>query len=107
MSSIVRGRPVSPLVRFAVACLESISDTVPMANNISQNEIRRRVQASSGLTPEERILAGVKQAELAIRVVEVELRDQFPDADEATNASLLLERVRMMKRIQNRRIARR
>jgi len=72
-----------------------------------QNEIRRRVQASSGLSPEERILAGIRQSELAIRVVKDGLRDQYPDADEATIASLLLERIRLMKRIQNGRIAKR
>lgn len=76
-----------------------------MENDTLPNEIRRRVQASSGLSPEERILAGIKQSELAIRVVKDGLRDQYPDADEATIASLLLERVRLMKRIQNRKIA--
>jgi hypothetical protein len=49
-------------------------------------------------------LSGIKQSELAIRVVEDGLRDQHPDADDATIASLLLERVRLLKRIQNRRI---
>jgi hypothetical protein len=92
-------------VPLAVAWFEPISDTADMAKGILQNEIRRRVQASSGLSPEERILAGIKQSELAIRVVEAGLRDQYPDADEATIASLLLERVRLMKNIQNRRIA--
>ena len=77
-----------------------------MENGTLQNEIQRRVQASSGLNAEERILAGIKQSELAIRVVEDGLRDQHPDADDATIASLLLERIRLMKRIQNRRIAR-
>jgi len=72
-----------------------------MENDTLRNEIRRRVQASSGLSPEERILAGIKQSELAIRVVEDGLRDQYPDADETTIASLLLERIRLMKRIQN------
>lgn len=91
---------------LAVAWFEPISDTVVMANGILQNEIQRRVQASSGLRPEERILAGIKQSELAIRVVEDGLRDQYPGADEATIALLLLERVRLMKKIQNRRIAR-
>lgn len=91
---------------LAVAWFEPISDTVVMANGILQNEIQRRVQASSGLRPEERILAGIKQSELAIRVVEDGLRDQYPDADEATIALLLLERVRLMKKLQNRRIAR-
>lgn len=76
-----------------------------MENRHRQDEIRRRVEASSGLSPEERILAGIKQSELAIRVVEDGLRDQWPDADEATIASLLLERVRLMKKIQSRRIA--
>lgn len=90
---------------MAVAWWEPISDTAFMENGIPQNEIRRRVQASSGLSPEERILAGIKQSELAIRVVEDGLRDQFPDADEATIASLLLERIRLMKRIQNGRVA--
>ena len=91
-------------VPLAVAWLEPISDNLVMANESFQSEIRRRVQASSGLSPEERILSGIKQSELAIRVVEDGLRDQHPDADDATIASLLLERVRLLKRIQNRRI---
>ena len=78
-----------------------------MENGTLENEIRRRVQAGSSLSPGERILAGIKQSELAIRVVEDGLRDQYPDADEATIASLLLERIRLMKRIQNGRIAKR
>jgi len=90
---------------MAVAWLEPTSDTVIMVNEIPQNEIRRRVQASSGLTPEERIMAGIKQSELAIRVVEDGLRDQHPDADDATIASLLVERIRLMKRVQNGRVA--
>ena len=53
-----------------VAWWRPISDTAFMDNGTLQNEIRRRVQASSGLSPEERILAGIKQSELAIRVVE-------------------------------------
>lgn len=92
-------------MKSAVAWWERISDTAFMENGTLQNEIRRRVQASFGLSPEERILAGIKQSELAIRVVEDGLRDQHPDADDATIASLLLERVRLMKRIQNQRIA--
>ena len=84
-----------------------ISDTVTMVDENLQNDIRRRVQASSGLAPEERILAGIKQSELAIRVVKDGLRDQFPNANDATIASLLLERIRLMKRVQNRRIAQR
>ncbi len=89
----------------AVAWHKRISDTTSMANDNHQNDIRRRVQASSGLSAEERILAGIKQSELAFRVVEDGLRDRYPDADEKTIASLLLERVRLMKKIQNRRIA--
>jgi hypothetical protein len=91
---------------LAVDWREPISDTVAMATSTSKIDIRRQVRASSGLSPEERILAGIKQSELAIRVVEDGLRNQYPDADEATIASLLSERIRLMKRIQNRRIAR-
>lgn len=92
---------------MAIACSEPISDTVTMGNNLSQNELRRRFQASSGFSPEECILAGIKQSELAIRAVEDGLRDQHPDADDAAIASLLLERVPLMERIQNQRIAKR
>ena len=99
--------PLVSRVKSAVAWWEPISDTAFMENGPLQNEIRRRVQASSGLSPEERILAGIRQSELAIRVVKDGLRDQYPDADEATIASLLLERIRLMKRIQNGRIAKR
>lgn len=86
---------------MAVAWWGLISDTAFMDNGTLQKEIRRRVQSSSGLTPEERISAGIKQSELAIRVVKNGHRDRYPDADEETIASLLLERIRLMKRIQN------
>jgi hypothetical protein len=42
-----------------VVWLEAISDTVIMVNDRLHNEIRRPVQASSGLTSEQSILAGI------------------------------------------------
>lgn len=89
---------------LCVACVEPINDTVGMASGNLNHDIQRRVKAGLRLTPEERILAGIKQSELSIRVVEEGIRDRYPGADEATIASHLLERIRMMKRIQNRRL---
>ena len=75
-----------------------------MSSGDVNNDIQRRVKAGLRLTPEERILAGIKQSELAIRVVEEGIRDRYPDVDDAIIASHLLERIRMMKQIQNRRL---
>ena len=62
-----------------------------------------RIQHAIGLTPEQRILAGFEQSELAMDVVRDGIRDQYPDADEATILRMLVERIKLMQRIQNRR----
>ena len=69
------------------------------------SDVRRRVEQSSNLTGEQRVDAGIRQSELAIRVVEDGLRDRHPDADERTIASLLSDRLRLMKRVQGRKVS--
>jgi hypothetical protein len=61
-----------------------------------------RIKHAISLTPEQRLLAGFEQSELAIDGVKDGIRDQNPDADETTIHHLLVERVRLMRKIQNR-----
>ncbi|TWT84067.1 hypothetical protein CA13_55430 [Planctomycetes bacterium CA13] len=51
------------------------------------------------------MLAGLEHSELAIRVVEDGIRDQNPLADDATITRLLAERIELMRRIQDRTLA--
>ncbi|OYP35048.1 hypothetical protein [Rhodopirellula sp. MGV] len=64
------------------------------------NTDRARINHAIGLTPEQRVLAGFEQSELALEVVRDGIRDQNPDADEATIERLLLERVNLMRKLQ-------
>lgn len=61
-----------------------------------------RVRAAQQLTPEQRILAGVEQSELALSVVRDGIRDRHPAADAATVERLLCERVGLMQRLERR-----
>ena len=54
------------------------------------------------MSPEQRVLAGLEQSELAIRVVEDGIRDQNPLADDVTIKRLLSEQIELMRRLQNR-----
>jgi hypothetical protein len=92
-------------LHIAVDRIATTSDTTIMATSTLNNEIRRRVQQAAELASEERILCGIKQSELAIRLVEDGLRHKHPGADEATIASFLLEWIRLMKRVQNRKLS--
>ena len=64
-----------------------------------------RIQHAIGLTPEQRLLAGFEQSELAIDVVKDGIRDQNPDADETTIQRLLNERIKLMRKVQNRTVS--
>ncbi|EMI21790.1 hypothetical protein RMSM_01288 [Rhodopirellula maiorica SM1] len=67
--------------------------------------IRSRVAQAAKMSPEQRVLAGLEQSELAIRVVEDGIRDQNPLADDVTIKRLLSERIELMRRLQNRTLA--
>ena len=69
------------------------------------NPIRSRVAQASNTSPEQRVLAGLEHSELAIRVVEDGIRDQNPLADDSTIKRLLAERIELMRRIQDRTVA--
>lgn len=61
-----------------------------------------RIRAAQQLTPEQRILTGVEQSELAISVVRDGIRDQHPEADAATVERLLCERIELMRKLERR-----
>ena len=67
--------------------------------------IRSRVAQAASTSPEQRVLSGLEHSELAIRVVEDGIRDQNPLADDATIIRLLAERIELMRRIQDRTLA--
>lgn len=51
------------------------------------------------------MLAGLEHSELAIAVVEDGIRDKNPLADDLTIKRLLAERIELMRRLQNRTLA--
>ncbi|WP_146514783.1 hypothetical protein [Rubripirellula amarantea] len=66
---------------------------------------RSRIAQATSTSPEQRMLAGLEHSELAIRVVEDGIRDQNPRADDATITRLLAERIELMRRMQDRTLA--
>lgn len=56
------------------------------------------------LTPEQRVIAGFRQSELAISIVKDGIRHQHPDAHEDTLSRLLIERVELMRQLERRRV---
>ena len=73
-----------------------------MSSSPPSDPFRSRVTQAAGTSPEQRVLAGLDQSELAFRVVEDGIRDHNPLADEATIKRLLAERIELMRRVQNR-----
>ncbi len=73
-----------------------------MKPTIQANLSRSRIAQAASLTPEQRLLAGFEHSDLAIRVVEDGIRDQNPLADDATIKRLLIERIDLMRQLQNR-----
>ena len=67
--------------------------------------IRSRVAQAASTSPEQRVLVGLEHSELAIRVVEDGIRDRNPLADDSTITQLLAERIELMRRIQDRTVA--
>ena len=66
---------------------------------------RSRIAQAAGLTPEQRLLAGFEHSEFAMRVVEDGIRDQNPQADDATIGRLLADRITLMRKLQNREVS--
>ncbi|TWU58520.1 hypothetical protein Poly51_12990 [Rubripirellula tenax] len=91
------GGDLAHLFRFS--CTDKMISPQPL------DPIRSRVAQAATTLPEQRVLAGLEHSELAIRVVEDGIRDQNPLADDATITRLLAERIELMRRIQDRTLA--
>ncbi|MDA8745666.1 hypothetical protein N9N28_13620 [Rubripirellula amarantea] len=76
-----------------------------MSSPQPSDPIRSRIAQAASTSPEQRMLAGLEHSELAIRVVEDGIRDQNPRADDATITRLLAERIELMRRMQDRTLA--
>lgn len=68
----------------------------------SDDLLLAKIRAAQQLTPEQRILAGVEQSELAIDVVRNGIRGQHPAADAETVERLLRERIDLMRKLERR-----
>jgi hypothetical protein len=76
---------------------------MPTDNPLAQTPealLFRRIRSGSQLTPEQRVLAGFEQSEVAIRVVKDGIRHQYPDADDPTIERLLIERIKLMRKLE-------
>lgn len=63
--------------------------------------IRDRVEHALRVSPEERLLAGLKHSDLSMQVVEDGIRHQHPEADDGQIQGLLAERINLMRRMEN------
>jgi hypothetical protein len=65
------------------------------------NEIfRRKVDQARKMTPEERLLSGLRQSDLAVRVMTDGIRQQFPEASDDQVQRILRERVDLLRRLK-------
>lgn len=80
-----------------------MSDIVSSRRDAFNDIIRSRVKQALRVAPAERLLAGLEHSDLSMKVVEDGIRHQYPEADDATVGQLLMERIALMRRLEERR----
>lgn len=63
---------------------------------------RERVLRARRTPPEEKLLAGARLFELSCRIMSDGIRDEFPEADEQRVREILLERLALQRRLEDR-----
>lgn len=61
---------------------------------------RDRVERARRTPPEEKLFDGPRLFDRACRIMKDGIRHQFPDADEARVHEILLERLRLLRRVE-------
>ena len=61
---------------------------------------RDRVRAARSMPPEEKLLAGARLFDRSCRIMADGIRDEFPDADEQRVQQILLERLELIRRLE-------
>ena len=61
---------------------------------------RDRVRTARAMPPEEKLLAGARLFDRSCRIMADGIRDEFPDADEQRVQEILLERLAMIRRLE-------
>lgn len=67
------------------------------------NIVRSRLEQALRVTPEERLLVGLEHSDLSMKMVEDGIRHQHAEADEGTIRQLLIQRIALMRRLEERR----
>jgi len=63
---------------------------------------REQVLRARRTPPEEKLLAGARLFELSCRIMSDGIRDEFPEADEQRVREILLERLALQRRLEDR-----
>ena len=61
---------------------------------------RDRIRAARAMPPEEKLLAGARLFDRSCRIMADGIRDEFPDADEQRVQQILLERLALIRRLE-------
>ncbi len=61
---------------------------------------RDRVRVARAMLPEEKLLAGARLFDRSCRIMADGIRDEFPDADEQRVQQILLERLAVIRRLE-------
>jgi hypothetical protein len=70
----------------------------PFDPSFAKPSIRERVEAAPKISPEEKLLAGQRLFEQECQIMLADIREQFPDANEAQYLDILRARVELAKR---------
>lgn len=68
---------------------------------ISERLDQEKILRAMAMSPEEKLLAGLRLFDRSCRIMTDGIRDQFPDADEASVQRILLERLTLIRRLES------
>ena len=61
---------------------------------------RQRVRSARSMSPEEKLLAGPRLFDCSCRIMADGIRDEYPDADEHRVRRILVERLALIRRLE-------
>ena len=61
---------------------------------------RQRVRSARSMSPEEKLLAGPRLFDRSCRIMADGIRDEYPDADEHRVRRILVERLALIRRLE-------
>ncbi len=73
---------------------------MPPSREMLDEIFRQKVEQARRMTPEQRLLEGLRQSDVAARVMADGVRQQFPNAGEDEVQRILRERVDRLRRLK-------